>query len=300
MNTKRLTTAYRDIAIKDISVVWVEAQRPLKLERAQRMADNFDPDAMGAIIVAELPDGRYHCIDGQHRLKAAWIWLLDPTQKVPCIVVKAKTTKEAADLFMKINGAMRKGPNPIAKFKISVAAEYDEQTAVNKLLEGLGYRIAADGRDGAIGAVTVCVGIYKKYGLPALREALLVIQGCWGREGNSTKAAMIKGFVELFDMHDIAINQAHLVTAVTSNVTPEQLLVKAHSNRNQNQKSMTWNVARQLETIYNKGLKAKEKLDVTLAFKSPMPSRSRKVKLKDPKARPSPALDLKSGIGGKP
>ena len=54
------------IPAKNLSVVWVQAQRPFVLKNAKNIADNFDKDMFGTLAVT-LPNGQgiYHVIEGQ-------------------------------------------------------------------------------------------------------------------------------------------------------------------------------------------------------------------------------------------
>ena len=57
----------------DKTLIDVDAryQRTLDEGRVQKIVDWFAWDSFGAIVVAPAPYGRYHAIDGQHRLEAA-------------------------------------------------------------------------------------------------------------------------------------------------------------------------------------------------------------------------------------
>src|SRR5262245_65889316 len=103
------------IPVKQLSVIWVQAQRPYRSNRAQKIADNFDPDKFDPIRVT-LPNGNgeYHIVDGQHRKSGVEI-CFGSDQRAPCIVLDAEDPAEAARLFRGINGT-RWGIDPISNF----------------------------------------------------------------------------------------------------------------------------------------------------------------------------------------
>ena len=74
------------IACKYLSVVWVQAQRRYREERAREIAANFNPELFNPIRVT-LPNGNgiYHICDGQHG-KGAVEMMWGPEEKVPCLV----------------------------------------------------------------------------------------------------------------------------------------------------------------------------------------------------------------------
>src|SRR5262245_48807406 len=126
------------LPIRDLSVIWVQAQRPYDAKHAEDIKANFDPDMFGTLAVT-LPNGKgiYHIIDGQHRKGAVeMMWGLD--EKVPCQVFQAKDPKRAAELFDQINGR-RKKPSPLQIFNVRVTAGHANEVAVDKIVRKLGY-----------------------------------------------------------------------------------------------------------------------------------------------------------------
>jgi hypothetical protein len=76
-------------------------QRELDEARVSRMLEWFEWKAFGAIVVSRVEGGRYHAIDGQHRLEAA---RRHPAVKdVPAVIIEAKGTASEAENFVAIN-----------------------------------------------------------------------------------------------------------------------------------------------------------------------------------------------------
>ena len=99
----RTTHTVRWIAVENISVVWVEAQRGRNDKEIARIAREMDPDVFGVITVTRPDDaGMHHCIDGQTRINAVRL-LWGDEERVPCQVLDVTDPVRAADIFVKMN-----------------------------------------------------------------------------------------------------------------------------------------------------------------------------------------------------
>lgn len=241
------------VQVGDLSVVWEDAQRGLNKRKVGRIVDDFDPDAFGVLVVT-LPNGNgiYHVIDGQHRAAAVkQMWGLH--ENVPCLVLNAKDPKEAAVIWRKINGDRSK-PQAIEDFRVAVRAGEPDQTAVNDMVRGLGYRIGFDSTDGTISAISELLSIYRRYGPVTLKDALLVIQGTWGRTRDSVHQGIIAGYANTLAKHGKNIDRKRLVDRVAKQYTPARLLGAAKSAREVFRGTVSGNVSRVLVSTYNHGL----------------------------------------------
>ena len=244
------------IAVKYLNVVWATAQKPFDIREADRIAKEFDPDAFGVIVVT-LPDGQgiYHVVDGQTRT-AAIRSLWGPNEQVPCLVINATTPKEAADKFMKYN-TLRRGPSVIARFNVSVQAGYEVEVGVDKLLKDLGYRVVKADGEGIIRAVGTCVAVYKSMGPAILRDALLLIQGTWGKDQASVDASIIRGYAIFLSAYGYQkIDKQHLVDAVKKKHTPGNIMHEARDIRQVYGGTLADNIVRNLVEIYNRRLRS--------------------------------------------
>lgn len=69
----------------------------------QKIVGWFAWDNFSAIVVAPAAAGRYHAIDGQHRLEAAKRH--PKVSVVPAIIITATGTAAEAETFVDVNGA---------------------------------------------------------------------------------------------------------------------------------------------------------------------------------------------------
>jgi hypothetical protein len=209
------------IPVKNLSIVWTEAQRPLNKLHAQRLADNFDPDMFGTISVTK-PNGKgiYHVIDGQHRVVAVTEkWGHD--EKVPCQVFDAVDPSRAAQIFDSVNSG-RRALQPIELFKVRVTAGKELQVEVNKIVIKCGYFVGHRNANSiqCVGALEV---VYQSYGPIVLEATLRLIRKMWGEENSACGALIVRGIGMLLSEFR-HLDFERLATAISSKYTPARLL----------------------------------------------------------------------------
>lgn len=241
------------LPIEDLSVVWVQAQRPFDEGWAQKIAEDFDPDHFGIISVT-LPngDGKYHIIDGQHRCHAVRL-ALGSDQKVPCNVFEAEDPARAAEIFDKIN-TNRKSPGAIDRFKVRVTAGYEREVAVDRIIRSLGYRVAFATEPGTLRAVGACLFVYDRFGGTILESALKLLQATWKNDPTAVDAPLIRGYGTFLHKYPGA-NWGRVVERVSRQHTALQFLIHSRTTRDMFGGSLSDGVVRMLVETYNRGLK---------------------------------------------
>jgi hypothetical protein len=247
------------IAVKEISVVWAQAQRGLNEREAKRIAEQFDPDAFGTVTVT-MPNGNgvYHCIDGQTRVAAVKI-ALGEDQAVPCNVISAADPKKAADIFSKMNGGRSK-PNSMERFRVAVTAGYPVETAVANLLKQLEYHVGLGGQDGTFRAVVTACAIYRKHGFERLRDALIMLRATWGMEPTAVDSIILNGYVEFMSRYHNEFDGKRLIQKMQKEYSPSRLLGAAKGHGEIMKMSRAASVCALMLLTYNEGLHKKHKL----------------------------------------
>ncbi len=243
------------IAVKNISVVWVESQRPLNERHAQSIADNFDPEMFGTLAVTK-PNGKgiFHVIDGHHR-KVAVEKMWGPNEMVPCQVFDAEDPKRAAELFDHIN-SKRRSPVPLELFKVRITAGEELQTAVDKIVRNCGYTVGFRSPT-AISCVGSLENVYQSYGPAILQGTLTVIHSIWGPDSAAMGAHFIKGFGKFLSEFR-ALDHNHLRTTVAAKYTPARLEGAARSARELQGGKVSDAIRDLLVATYNRGLNKKK------------------------------------------
>lgn len=246
------------LPVGNLMVKFREAQRELNERKRDRIADNFDPYAIGRIQVARV-NGHYHIVDGQHRVAAVQkLWGDD--EMVPCDVIPATSAAEAAELFLKVNDE-RSPVQAIDRFKIAVEAKRPEYVEVNDLIAGLGYKITTGNEDGSFAAVSAAMSVYRRYGLDVLKDALLLIQGTWGMNRDSVHTALVQGYAGLVAEQGPSIDRKRLVDRIAKEYTPARLIGAAKTAREMFRGTVPANVERVLVSTYNHGLRTEMRLE---------------------------------------
>src|SRR5689334_5803495 len=181
------------IELRNLAVVWRDAQRPFKQKWAQKIADEFDPDKFQPPRVT-LPNGNgiYHICEGQHRIAGARLYLKDDSQKIACLVAPDTDPARAAEIFLGIN-ADTNPVSKIAKFKVSVVAGRPDEVAIDKIVRHNGYRVDGDHSPNTIAAVDALRFCYGK-GKRTLERTLQILRATWGGDSNAVCAPLLRGY----------------------------------------------------------------------------------------------------------
>lgn len=153
-------------------------QRGLDEGRVQRIIDWFAWDSFGAIVVAPAVDGRFHAIDGQHRLEAAKRH--PKVSVVPAIIITAIGTAAEAETFVNVNGA-RKNVSPLEMHWAQLAAGDPEAETVKQVCERAGVKLmrypGSNGKyaPGETVAIAALRGLIDKRGAMKARQTLEIL-----------------------------------------------------------------------------------------------------------------------------
>lgn len=164
----------------DKSVIDIDStyQRGLDEGRVQKIVDWFTWDSFGAIVVAPAADGRYHAIDGQHRLEAAKRH--PKVSVVPAIIITATGTAAEAETFVNVNGA-RKNVSPLEMYWAQLAAGDPEAETVQQVCNRAGVKLlrypGSNGKYGAGETVAIAAlrALIDKRGAMRARQVLEVV-----------------------------------------------------------------------------------------------------------------------------
>lgn len=164
----------------DTGLIDIDAdyQRGLDEGRVQRIVDWFDWSSFGALVVAMAEGGRFHCIDGQHRLAAAQRHPM--VSVVPAVIVHAAGTVAEAETFVNVNGA-RKNVSPLEMFWAQIAANDPEAVTVKQACDRAGIKLlrypGSNARYSARETVAVGAlrGLIDKHGAMKGRQILDVV-----------------------------------------------------------------------------------------------------------------------------
>jgi hypothetical protein len=179
-------------------------QREENPRHIARIVENFNPLYFGIVTVSRRLDGTHIILDGQQRCAAARMALGDE-QKVECAVYERLTFAEEAAIFVEMNVG-RKAVPALDTFQAQVFGGYDDELAINKVVEDVGFKVnPAGARYNMISAVAALRFAYSR-GSNGTRErvlenALLSVKTAWDGKPESLQGDVIRGFAILFGQY---------------------------------------------------------------------------------------------------
>jgi hypothetical protein len=153
-------------------------QRELDEGRVQRIVDWFDWRSFGALVLTRADDGRYHAVDGQHRLEAAKRHPL--VSVLPSVIVAADGGAAEAEVFVGINRD-RRNVTPLQLYWAELAANDPEALTVSQVCQRAGVNIirSAGGqtrsKPGDTIAISAIRGLIDRRGAMKARQMLEVL-----------------------------------------------------------------------------------------------------------------------------
>jgi len=247
------------LAVKNLSVIWVQSQRPYDAKWAKKIADEFDPDKFEACIVT-LPNGigEYHIVEGQHR-KSAVEMLWGGNEKVPCRVLPEADPSRAAEIWLGINDG-RKRIRPVTHFKVAVVAKRDPELAINRLVNRLGYIVAEYKSEKTVTAVSALKSIWDRQGELTLSKTLIAVQQLWPGDPAGPDGSILRGLALFLHEFGLHTDPRRLKQAIGKKYTPGQFVAAANARKELTKDRLDEVMAEMLLRDYNKGLPEEKKL----------------------------------------
>jgi hypothetical protein len=154
-----------ELHAKEFSVD-LKVQRALNEDRAQAMADNFQPHALGLLTASKRADGHTYVLDGNHRTCAARLARYDGL--LATRLFTGLTLKEEAQLFLSLNSS--RAVQAIDRFKVRITMEDPSAVSINKVLRAYGLHVDW-ANSSSLGVISAIGTLEKVYGGCGIREA---------------------------------------------------------------------------------------------------------------------------------
>lgn len=184
-----------------------EVQRNVEPRKVQRISDNLNEAALGTLTVSRRDNGRYHVVDGQHRV-AALTQINDGSYKVLCRVFTGLTVNEEATLFRLLNNTSR--PHAVDSFRIRVIEGEQGAAYITRVLTDNGWRLATGSADRAFAAVAAIERIYR-LDPDAVSQTIVSITRAWGHQQSGVDGRIVEGLGLVFARYGNAIDADNLV-----------------------------------------------------------------------------------------
>jgi Family of unknown function (DUF6551) len=258
MSENSFTEQY--VPVGDLEVDRTVQRSSVDFRKVERLKRNWNPDAVGMIVVSQRNAVTKVVLDGQHRY-LAYAQLTDNQGEMLAQVFTGLSLEQEAQLFLDTNYGNQ--PTLLDKFRVRVVAKDDVAVAVNRMVRSYGWDIGNNTGDGNISAVGALERIYKigealELEPHLLQSTLMVLTHAWGQERGAVQAVILEGIAALIGEDDVNLDLKRLETALkTYPGGPLGLHTDATALAALKQGKVTMAVAIQVTDHYNKGRKTK-------------------------------------------
>jgi hypothetical protein len=170
-------------------------QRPLDQRHIDRMAAEFNPDALGVIYVSDRGNGTIAVMDGFHRV-AVMRQLGWDDQKMPALVFTGLSVQEEAEIFTAMNKDRRQ-PSRIHLFRAQVAAGDKHAVALNEVLVECGVKVIAGPAPRHLQAVGAVQKVIEIAGADIVRRAVKIATTAWSQHDDALAGPLLSGLALL-------------------------------------------------------------------------------------------------------
>jgi len=239
----------RMIRVGDLVIDRRVQRAPIKT-RVNRIADNFNPDAVGVIIVSLRRDGSYVVIDGQHRV-AAMVKLGMEKMTVRCLVFSDLELANEAWHFCRANDTRRIGPYD--DFVKGVLSNDEECVKIKEILDGFRLKVGQSAKNGNVVCITTLRSIYRSS--PDLLENVIDIANTsWGKRSAAVEGSVLRGIAVFLKKHGEKADEGVLIKKLSKyGGGPSGLLGRARALKELRNGSIPALIASIITEAYNKG-----------------------------------------------
>lgn len=254
------TSTEQYVPVGELTIDRLVQRSNVDFRKVERLKKNWNPDAVGLIVVSQRNKVDKIVLDGQHRY-LAFAQLTDNQGEMLAQVFTGLSLQQEAQLFLDTNAGNQ--PSLLDKFRVKVVAEDEIAVAVNRMVRAYGWDIGNSPNNGSISAVGALERIYKigetlELEPHLLQSTLMVITHAWGLDRGGVQAVIMEGVAALIAENDVNMDLKRLETALK---TYPGGALGLHTDSTAlaalKQGKVSMAVAIQVTDHYNKGRKAR-------------------------------------------
>ena len=186
-----------------------QAQRTLNEKRAQTIADDLVPEALGTLVISQREDGSKYVVDGMHRKRVCEL------KGIPTVMAEIHhdlSQQEEAVLFLIKNRESNK-PNALDEYMVGLTAGLplfvDTEAVLKKHALEMGSTSA-----NSVGAVSGVLRITDTWGPEVLDRTLTVAEDAWGRTSSTWDGMLLGGIGMFLGRHEMVDNDHELAMKI--------------------------------------------------------------------------------------
>lgn len=245
------------VKLKDLKVD-PEYQRKKKPKHIRDIANNFDKEKAGSLVIGEREDGQRYIIDGQQRTEGA---LIAGITELPGLIIKTGSSgkQREAEIYNAIN-KNRKNQTARENFKARLATGDEDAQELSRILKSEGFlspeeSLSGKTRWGHIQAITSLEAIHKKYGSRVVLSALRLVNQVWLGQQDAFRGPVLLGLMYFLGENREVVNTERMARLL-SKITPREIFLEANSRyENNDADNRNKSAIKTYIRIWNKGLR---------------------------------------------
>ena len=187
-----------------------EVQRPLDTAWVNRIVADYQPDALGVLVVNRRLDGTIHVIDGQHRLAATRAVGREHAE-LECLVYSGLSKQDEAAMFRRLNNM--KNVQPLDRFRVRTVEQEPVAVAINALLRKYGWELRTGKGPFSFASVSTIEKVYRSSEDPdrVVDLTLYILTTAWGGRAESMRSELVAGVGAILSRYGDAVDIPKLV-----------------------------------------------------------------------------------------
>lgn len=199
-------------------------QRPVNPKEVERLIREWDERLLDPVIVS-FRDGKFHVIDGQHRIAAMRRMSGGGGVMVNCKVYSGLTYEQEATLCYKLDKAKKRLSLSQSTNALAESGTDAEISEIKRLVESCGFVWALNkshGKTGEIVSTRALVNAYRLLGGTSFSHMLSLMWGAWQGDPRSITAAVISGMALFVKTYETELNDRTFIARL-SQADPEEI-----------------------------------------------------------------------------
>lgn len=241
---------YYEMVEGKVGDLWVDpsVQRSLKKARVNKMAAEFNPDALGVITTSFRSPRRIHIIDGQHRYRAAEAAKF--TGVFQTMQYHGLTIPQEAALFRLLNTTEK--VTRIDQFLVACVEQDPAAVHLAAILAAEGWEVSPSTAEGRIAAIASLERVYA-LDPDAAKAALHVLTVAYGHRPAAVQGSMIEGVGRMIAKYGVAAIDLDDFAKRLASVPggPDGLVGNARGQKLTRTGNLSTQVARIVVALYN-------------------------------------------------
>lgn len=256
-----------DILVSDIEIDHNVQRDVLNMKKVERLKADWNPAAVGRILISRRKDRSLRCLDGMHRVQA-WRELSDNLGEIPAEIYEGLSLEEEAELFLDRNAGDK--PTPLDRYRVGVVGGLRIPSEVDKLIHAYGWAVSKYTKglpgDGTLNCVVALQKLYvysetQGFETNLLDSALKVIGRAWGTDQNAAQGFVITAVGRFMGEYNGVVDFDRLVHSLREYKGGiVQMIAAARSMANSRNWPLPSAFADLMVETYNKGLGGKSRL----------------------------------------